>query len=121
MSCFALSPICHRRWRVQRFEQVWKELSARRIAPLVVALGAAWPRLAHPASATLLERVESVSQSGRAQLTFYLEGQFRYQSGHLSNPDRLFIDLLDVETPATLTLPAVAPSDPLVKQIRIGR
>jgi AMIN domain-containing protein len=64
-------------------------------------------------------RVRSSSQADSSRVVIDLCGDVRYKVGHLSNPERLYLDLWRTEISPQLTSRRLALKDALVDQIRI--
>jgi hypothetical protein len=71
--------------------------------------------------ASLIEPLQIVSQPERTVIRLQFDRPVRYEAGHLRNPDRVYVDLFDVSAPGDWSIPSVAPDNPLVKLIRVGR
>ena len=65
-------------------------------------------------------RVRPLSQVGSSQVLIDLSGDARYKIGHLSDPERVYLDFLQTEVNPRLISRRIPLQDGLINQVRIG-
>jgi hypothetical protein len=78
------------------------------------------PSVATDAAIVQVLGVRSSSQADSSQVVIDLSTDVRYKVGHLSNPERLYLDLSQTRMSTQLTGRRITLKDDLVDQIRIG-
>jgi hypothetical protein len=64
--------------------------------------------------------VRSSSQAGYSRVVIDLSGDVRYKVGHLSNPERVYLDFPKTQINPRLTTRQIAVQNGLIEQVRIG-
>ena len=109
----------------RRFVLSWIIAACLTLVLAEASLGAsdsASPSASKPYSATEVQvlGVRSSSQSDYSRVVIDLSADVRYKVGHLSNPERLYLDLSRTEISPQLATRRIALNDAFVGQIRMG-
>ncbi len=78
------------------------------------------PKLSTDTSEVQLLGVRSSSQTDHSRIVIDLSADVRYKVGHLSNPERVYLDFPKTEIKPHLTTRRIAVQNGLINQIRIG-
>ena len=90
------------------------------LSTLKAAEGPTAPMPSAQTASAQLQGVRFFSQSSHTRVVIDLSADVRYKVGHLSNPERLYFDLLQTAISHDLTTRQIAVRDAVVDQIRIG-
>jgi hypothetical protein len=90
------------------------------LSALKAAEGPNAPMPSAQTASAQLQGVRFFSQSSHTCVVIDLSADVRYKVGHLSNPERLYFDLLQTAISHDLTTRQIAVRDAVVDQIRIG-